>query len=139
MMRLILLFAFIFIVILQITCNGNECGRQSNLIDCAEIQGQATFIHVRRGETISARHSIVHLVLGNIDWPSDVSTGDYRHRGHADRSFNCGSSEKVGVSIDRSQKGKCSCAHLYLTSSRLLPTNASQGPVSLEHKRFVSF
>lgn len=104
-MRLILLFAFIFIVILQITCNGNACGRQSNLIDCAEIQGQATFIHVSREGIISAPHSNVNLVLGNIDWSSDVSIGDYRHRGHADRSFNCRSSEKVRMSIDRFSRG----------------------------------
>ncbi len=45
-MRLILLFTFVFIVILQITCNSNQCGRQSELIDCAEIKGTATFIHV---------------------------------------------------------------------------------------------
>jgi hypothetical protein len=72
MMRLILLFAFIFIVILQITCNGNECGRQSNLIDCAEIPGQATFIHVSGEGSVSARNFVVDLVLGNIDWSSDV-------------------------------------------------------------------
>jgi hypothetical protein len=45
-MRLLLLLAFVFIVILQITCNSNQCGKQSELIDCAGIQGQATFIHV---------------------------------------------------------------------------------------------
>jgi len=45
-MRLLLLLTFVFIVILQITCNSNLCGRQSELIDCAEIKGTATFIHV---------------------------------------------------------------------------------------------
>jgi hypothetical protein len=45
-MRLLLLFTFVFIIILQITCNSNQCGRQSEFIDCAEIQGTATFIHV---------------------------------------------------------------------------------------------
>ncbi|CAF3882410.1 unnamed protein product [Rotaria magnacalcarata] len=45
LMRLILLFTFVFIIILQITCNSNECGIQSKLIGCAEIPEQATFIH----------------------------------------------------------------------------------------------
>lgn len=45
-MRLLLLLAFVFIIILQITCNSNPCGRQSELIDCAAIDGTATFIHV---------------------------------------------------------------------------------------------
>ena len=87
-MRLILLFAFVFIVILQITCNGNQCGRQSNLIDCAEIPGQATFIHVSRRGSDVCPTLYSHLVLGNVDWSSDVPTGDYRHSGHADRSSN---------------------------------------------------
>ena len=47
-MRLFLLFTFVFIIILQISCNSNQCGRQSELIDCAEIKGRATFIHVNR-------------------------------------------------------------------------------------------
>ncbi|CAF2615030.1 unnamed protein product [Rotaria sp. Silwood2] len=44
-MRLLLLFTFVFIVILQITCNSNQCGRQSKIINCVEIPGEATFIH----------------------------------------------------------------------------------------------
>ncbi|CAF3576152.1 unnamed protein product [Rotaria sp. Silwood1] len=44
-MRLLLLFTFVFIIILQITCNSNQCGRQSEIISCADIKGQATFIH----------------------------------------------------------------------------------------------
>ncbi|CAF1163517.1 unnamed protein product [Rotaria sordida] len=44
-MRLLLLFTFVFIIILQITCNSNQCGRQSELLGCANIKGEATFIH----------------------------------------------------------------------------------------------
>ncbi|CAF3513214.1 unnamed protein product [Rotaria socialis] len=45
LMRLVLLFTFVFIIILQITCNTNECGMQSELVGCDEIKGQETFIH----------------------------------------------------------------------------------------------
>lgn len=38
-MRLLLLFAYIFIVILQLTCNSSRCSQQSELIDCAQIKG----------------------------------------------------------------------------------------------------
>ncbi|CAF0826530.1 unnamed protein product [Adineta steineri] len=59
-MRLVLLFSFVFIIILQITCNSNQCGRQSELIECAEIKGKATFIHC--WETLIGQ-AIYRLVL----------------------------------------------------------------------------
>ncbi|CAF1242481.1 unnamed protein product [Adineta ricciae] len=75
-MRLLLLFTFVFIVILQITCNSHQCGRQSELISCAEIQGKATFIHCwetligqviyRLVLTDTAVMLIIHLVVDPI-------------------------------------------------------------------------
>jgi hypothetical protein len=80
-MRLLLLFTFVFIVILQITCNSNQCGRQSELIDCAGIQGQATFIHVDIYRILfTSCVSRFHLVLGNFNWSSYLSIGSYRYR-----------------------------------------------------------
>ncbi|UJR31263.1 hypothetical protein I4U23_018763 [Adineta vaga] len=75
-MRLLLLFTFVFIVILQITCNSNHCGRQSELISCVEIKGRATFIHCWEtliGQVIyrlvisdTAVMLIVHLIVDPI-------------------------------------------------------------------------
>jgi hypothetical protein len=62
-MRLLLLFTFVFIIILQITCNSNQCGRQSELIDCAEIQGTATFIHVDRNRIFIFNTKIFFCIL----------------------------------------------------------------------------
>lgn len=76
MMRLLLLFAFVFIVIIQITCNSNQCGKQAEIIGCADIKGQATFIHVDKEEFITNLMMLfyLYLVLGNFIWSSNVPT-----------------------------------------------------------------
>jgi len=45
-MRLLLLFAYIFIVILKLTCNSSRCSQQSELIDCADIKDDETLTDV---------------------------------------------------------------------------------------------
>ncbi len=62
-MRLILLLTFVFIVILQITCNSNQCGRQSELIDCGGIKGTATFIHVDQRGICFFFHLIIWFLI----------------------------------------------------------------------------
>lgn len=76
-MRLLLLFTFVFVIILQITCNNNECGRQSALISCTDIDGQATFIHVSKNRNFDQNRIFsvcFYLVLGNVNRSSDVSS-----------------------------------------------------------------
>ena len=88
-MRLFLLLAFMFIVVLQITCNSNQCGRQSELIDCAGIEGQATFIHVKTKPLNSIDLIFRSVVLGNFDWSSDLSTGSDGYCRGIDCTFDC--------------------------------------------------
>ena len=78
-MRLFLLFIFVFIVILQIACNSNECGKQFEIIGCGTIKGGVTFIHVAKFMKnliyiYIYTYFSLDLVLGNPAWANDVST-----------------------------------------------------------------